>query len=288
MLRDERQLAAHTRAAYDRDLTRLREHLDAAGHRDWRGVGPAAIRGWVAAEHRRGLSPPSLARRLSAVRGLYRYLIRHGRADADPAADVQAPKQRRRLPATVDVDDVASLLDRPIDDHPLAVRDRAIMELIYSSGLRLAETIGVDMGHYRADEAMVRVTGKGAKDREVPVGRHAVAAIADWLRVRGQLAADDEPALFVSRRGRRISARNVQERLARAARAAGLPARLHPHRLRHAFATHMLESSGDLRAVQELLGHANISTTQIYTHLDFQHLAEVYDAAHPRARRGES
>lgn len=287
VLRDERQLSAHTRAAYRRDLSRLLQFVAQAGVDRWSAVGTADIRQWMASEHRRGLSPASLQRSLSAVRSFYAHLMRHGLAGADPAADVQAPKRGRPLPKSLDVDEVSSLLDvRP--DSTVAVRDQAIMELIYSSGLRLAELVGVDLSDFRPSEGLLRVTGKGAKTREVPVGRMAAEAVRRWVKLRGQLAAPDEPALFVSARGGRLSARSVQSRLAQAAKRAGLPSHLHPHRLRHAFATHMLESSGDLRAVQELLGHASISTTQVYTHLDFQHLADVYDKAHPRARRSGS
>jgi len=284
VLRDERQLSAHTRAAYRRDLDRLREYLEARGIGDWAAVGVADIRQWMAGEHRRGLSPSSLQRALSSVRSFYAHLLRHGRCGADPAADVRAPKRGRPLPKGVDVDEVSSLLDRPAETT-LEVRDLALMELIYSSGLRLAEAVSVNLADFRPGDGMLRVTGKGAKVREVPVGRAAAQAVRRWIKLRGELAAPDEPALFVSSRGGRLSPRSVQTRLAQAAQKAGLPSRLHPHRLRHAFATHMLESSGDLRAVQELLGHASISTTQVYTHLDFQHLAEVYDKAHPRARK---
>ncbi len=286
VLRDERQLSPHTCAAYRRDLDRLLMFLGERGVTAWSAVSVADIRQWVGSEHRRGLSAASLQRALSSVRSFYAHLLRHGRCTADPAADVRAPKRGRPLPKGLDVDEVSSLLDRPAET-PLRLRDQALMELIYSSGLRLAEAVGVNLVDFRPDDGMLRVTGKGAKEREVPVGRMAAEAVRRWVRVRGELAAPDEPALFVSSRGGRLSPRAVQSRLAQAATRAGLPTRLHPHRLRHAFATHMLESSGDLRAVQELLGHASISTTQVYTHLDFQHLAEVYDKAHPRARKRE-
>ncbi len=216
VLRDERQLSAHTRAAYRRDLSRLLQFVAQAGVDRWSAVGTADIRQWMASEHRRGLSPASLQRSLSAVRSFYAHLMRHGLAGADPAADVQAPKRGRPLPKSLDVDEVSSLLDvRP--DSTVAVRDQAIMELIYSSGLRLAELVGVDLSDFRPSEAVRR-----------------------WVKLRGQLAAPDEPALFVSARGGRLSARSVQSRLAQAAKRAGLPSHLHPHRLRHAFATHML------------------------------------------------
>ena len=288
-LRDERRLAALSRQHYARDLDRLCEWLQGEGIDDWRAVLPAHIRAWVAREHRRGLAPRSLQRCLSAVRGLYRYLQREGAVQHDPAADIRAPRQRRRLPATLDVDQTARLLDAPHDgaeaSDPLAVRDRAIFELVYGAGLRLAEVAALAATDLAGAPTELRVTGKGARTRVVPVGRQARAAIAAWLAVRPQLAAPGETALFVSRRGRRLAHRSIQARLEALARTRGLDQRVHPHMLRHAFATHLLESSGDLRAVQELLGHADISTTQIYTHLDFQHLAEVYDRAHPRARR---
>jgi integrase/recombinase XerC len=197
---------------------------------------------------------------------------------------VQAPKPPRRLPATLDADQVASLLAISGDDF-LTLRDRAILELFYSSGLRLAELVGLNMGDVDAADRTVRVTGKGSKTRVVPVGKAALAALHDWLEVRPEVAKAGEPALFLTRRGERISHRSVQARLSFWARRQGAPTGVHPHMLRHSFATHVLESSGDLRAVQEMLGHASLSTTQVYTHLDFQHLAHVYDQAHPRARK---
>lgn len=201
----------------------------------------------------------------------------------NPAADIRAPKVRRSLPHSLDVDQLAQLLAIPANDA-LAMRDRALMELLYSSGLRLAELIAVDLGDVDLRERMVRVTGKGSKTRILPIGRKAKEAIAAWQRERAALAAIDEAALFVSQRGRRLTARAVQARVAYWARRQGLPMAVHPHLFRHSFATHLLESSRDLRAVQELLGHADVGTTQIYTHLDFQHLARIYDETHPRAR----
>jgi integrase/recombinase XerC len=200
---------------------------------------------------------------------------------------VQAPKAPRRLPATLDADQVASLLAIS-GDEPVTLRDRAILELIYSSGLRLAELVGLNLGDVDAADRTVRVTGKGSKERVVPVGRHALAALHDWLAVRSELAAPTVRALFVGVRGQRVTPRTVQKRVNAWAKRQGTPMGVHPHMLRHSFATHLLESSGNLRAVQELLGHASLSTTQIYTHLDFQHLAHVYDQAHPRARRRPS
>jgi integrase/recombinase XerC len=210
----------------------------------------------------------------------------------NPALDVRAPKGAKRLPPALDVDRMSRLLDTPVPaarrggaEDPLLVRDRAIMELFYSSGLRLAELVGLDIGHIDLTDRLVRVLGKGSKTRIVPVGKPALAAIQDWLPLRAALVAADDPAVFVGRHGRRLGPRAVELRVASWARRQGLDVKAYPHLFRHSFATHLLESSQDLRGVQELLGHANISTTQVYTHLDFQHLARVYDAAHPRARR---
>jgi integrase/recombinase XerC len=239
---------------------------------------------FAARSHAGGLNPRSVQRRLSAVRGFFNYLAREGAANSNPAFDVRAPRTGRRLPGTLDVDTLNHLLDIPPDDA-LAVRDKAIMELFYSSGLRLAELVGLDIGQLDLADRTVRVLGKGSKTRIVPVGRKAVEAIRTWLKARGGVAAPDETALFVGRNGTRLKERAIQLRIAGWARRKGLPARVYPHLFRHSFATHLLESSKDLRGVQELLGHADISTTQIYTHLDFAHLARTYDASHPRAKR---
>jgi len=282
----ERRLSSRTIEGYRRDLRTAAELLsrDAA---DWASVTGHAVRTLVAARHRAGQSPASLARLLSALRTFYAWLIREGAVAHNPAVEVRAPKRRRPLPKTLDPDQLAMLLDEPADD-PLAIRDMAIMELFYSAGLRLAELVGLDRGGLDLRGREVSVLGKGGKERRVPIGRKAVAALQRWLAIRDDWAQLDEDALFVSRRGTRLSRESVGRRLSVWARRRGLDAHLHPHKLRHSFATHLLESSGDLRAVQELLGHADISTTQIYTHLDFQRLAEVYDAAHPRARSRES
>ncbi len=221
---------------------------------------------------------------MSACRGLFRHLLREGELRRDPTGDVQAPKAQKRLPTPLDADTMARLLDFR-SDASLDVRDKAIMELFYSSGLRLAELIALDLPDLDLRDRTVRVTGKGRKTRIVPVGRHALAALQRWLGVRTGVAAVGEQAVFVGRQGARLGPRIVQRRIAQWARRQGLPEHVHPHMFRHSFASHLLESSQDLRAVQELLGHANISTTQVYTHLDFQHLARIYDAAHPRARR---
>jgi integrase/recombinase XerC len=283
-LRDERQLSPHTRSAYGRDLEALLGYCTTQGIEAWDALDAQHLRGFAAQCHRRGLAPRSIQRRLSAVRSLCRYLIREGGLRRDPAADVQAPKVRRRLPTTLGADAMAKLLEFRSDDR-LGVRDRAIMELLYSSGLRLAELLGLDLVDLDLRDRTVRVLGKGRKVRIVPVGRRAVEALSKWLAERAALAAVDERAVFVGVGGRRLGPRIVQRRIARWARLQGLPEHVHPHLFRHSFASHLLESSGDLRAVQELLGHASISTTQVYTHLDFQHLARIYDASHPRARR---
>ena len=283
-LAHERRLSPHTVSNYRRDLRVLTGFLHEQGLDDWRRLDTHQLRAFAAREHRRGLDGRSIQRRLSAARGLFEFLIREGRLTHNPARDIRAPKSPRRLPKALDVDQMERLLQAG-EDTPLERRDQAMLELIYSSGLRLAELVGLDCGHLDLRDALVSVTGKGNRSRVLPVGRQARTALARWLEVRAELAGIDEPALFVSRRGTRLTPRSIQQRLEQRARARGLPGRVHPHMLRHAFASHLLESSGDLRAVQELLGHADISTTQIYTHLDFQHLAEVYDQAHPRARR---
>jgi integrase/recombinase XerC len=277
----ERRLSPRTLAGYRRDLECFVDWLHEAGVREPARVDSQHVRAYAASRHRQGLSPKSLQRHLSAIRAWFRYLLREGRVDAE---GVRAPKVKRRLPHTLDADQVGHLLEIP-GDGPLDRRDRAIMELFYSSGLRLAELVAVDVADVQSSDGLLQVTGKGRKSRRVPVGRLAREAIDTWLRARPQLAAAGETALFVSRRGRRLSPRAVEARLRQRAIEQGMPRHVHPHMLRHSFASHVLESSGDLRGVQELLGHADISTTQIYTHLDFQHLAEVYDSTHPRAKR---
>ncbi|MEM8981523.1 MAG: tyrosine recombinase XerC [Pseudomonadota bacterium] len=282
-LRSERRCSAHTLRNYELDLQRFCRWIDAESLDLLNGVADADIRRFAAAEHRRGLAPRSIQRRLSAIRALYRFLGREQRVDANPASSIQAPKAGKRLPATLDADQLTRLLQLP-GDSALVQRDRAMFELLYSSGLRLDELVGLDLGDLDIADATVRVVGKGSKERIVPVGRFALAAYRDWLSVRGELAGHTTQAVFVSQRGQRISHRNVQARLDYWARRQGIEQRVHPHLLRHSFATHVLESSHDLRGVQELLGHADIGTTQVYTHLDFQHLAQIYDATHPRAK----
>ena len=280
----ERRLSARTLSGYRRDLDDFLAWLDSFSITDPARIDSQHVRSYAAHRHRRGLAPKSLQRHLSAIRAWFRFLLREGRVAANPAEGVRAPRVERHLPHTLDVDQLGRLLDLP-GDAPLDHRDRAIMELFYSSGLRLAELVGVNVADTRRDDGLLEITGKGGKTRRVPVGRLARKAIEQWLTVRPQLAGPGEPALFVSRRGTRLSARSVEARLRQRAIEQGMPRHVHPHMLRHSFASHLLESSGDLRAVQELLGHADISTTQIYTHLDFQRLAQVYDQAHPRAKR---
>jgi len=283
-LRKERRLSPHTSTNYARDIGALADHLHATGIADWRRVDSQHVRVFAARSHAGGLNPRSVQRRLSAVRGFFGYLAREGVVAHNPALDIRAPKAAKRLPGTLDVDQINLLLQIPGNDA-LAVRDRAIMELFYSSGLRLAELVGLGLTDVDLSDRTVRVLGKGAKTRIVPVGRKACEAIRAWLRERATLAGIDETALFVGRNGSRLKPRAIQLRIAQWARRQGLPSRVYPHLFRHSFATHLLESSKDLRGVQELLGHADISTTQVYTHLDFAHLARTYDASHPRAKR---
>lgn len=280
-------LSPRTREAYTRDLGFLLEYCLHNGITDWDRLDGRQLGGFIAGRHRRGVGGKSLQRNLSAVRAFYRYLIKQGHTASNPAQGLVTPKSPKRLPRTLDVDQVFQLVEIK-DSDPLSIRDKAILELMYSSGLRLSELTGLDIAGVDLRDAVVTVSGKGNKTRKVPVGKPALLALRTWLKVRIELARDDEPALFVSSRGSRVNGRTVQQRLTQWAIKQGLATRVNPHMLRHSFATHILESSGDLRAVQELLGHADISTTQIYTHLDFQHLAKVYDKAHPRARKVRS
>ena len=293
-LTSERRLSPHTDSNYARDLAELVAYCDREGQPDWSALTTHTLRHFAARQHAAGLSPRSIQRRMSAVRSFYNFLIRESlprRVAAEdgpgiktnPATEVRAPKAPRRLPATLDADQMARLLDLPPGDAWVQ-RDRAMMELLYSSGLRLAELVGLEVSDLQAD-GTVRVVGKGRKERIVPVGRKAAEAVARWLQERTGLAGVGETALFVGRNGTRLGARAVQLRVAHWARQQGLEVPVHPHIFRHSFATHVLESSQDLRGVQEMLGHASLATTQIYTHLDFQHLARIYEASHPRARR---
>lgn len=280
----QRRLSAHTIKAYRRDINKLLGHCDERGVMLWQGLNSHSVRLFSASLNAHGLNAKSIQRILSAGRGLCRYLIQQGHLKTNPFDDVRAPKAEKRLPKTLSVDQIKALIEINVND-PLSYRDKAIMELFYSSGLRLAELCRLDLNDLNLSEGLIRVTGKGEKTRDLPIGRAANSAVREWLMQRNSLALKDYTALFVSKHGRRISPRTIQQRVKHWAQRQGIEISVSPHMLRHSFASHMLESSGDLRAVQELLGHANISTTQIYTHLDFQHLAKVYDAAHPRAKR---
>jgi integrase/recombinase XerC len=278
----ERGLSANTRASYRRDLDALGE---LAGTLPLEKITSQQIRRFVAQLHSRGLSGRSLARMLSAWRGFYGWLTRRKGLAANPCTGMRPPKSEKALPKALSPDLAAKLLDSNPDTVPL-LRDRAMFELLYSSGLRLAELVGLELTDARdIAGGEIEVTGKGAKTRIVPVGTHALAAVAAWLKVRASMAKPGETAMFVGPKGSRIGPRAVQLRLQQWAQRQGISGGVHPHMLRHSFASHVLQSSSDLRAVQEMLGHASISTTQVYTHLDFQHLAKVYDAAHPRARK---
>ena len=273
---------AHTRAAYQRDVLAL---LSLAASTPAQTLTRAEISRFLATLHGGGLAGRSIARMLSAWRVFFRFLISRERTMGDdPTAGLKAPKSPRRLPSTLTPDEAVRLVTIEGDDE-LAIRDRALFELAYSSGLRLSELAGLDVDGVDASRGEVRVWGKGSKERVVPVGAPALAAIGVWLVKRQPLAARGEHALFVGARGTRLSPRSIERRLATWAKRRGLTRHVHPHMLRHSFASHVLQSSGDLRAVQEMLGHSSIASTQVYTHLDFQALAKVYDAAHPRARR---
>ncbi|CAK17985.1 tyrosine recombinase XerC [Pseudomonas entomophila] len=284
-LRNERQVSGHTLLAYRRDLEKVIEFCNNQGIAGWDALQVQQLRQLVARQHHHGQSSRSLARLLSAVRGLYRYLNREGLCQHDPANGLAPPKGERRLPKTLDTDRALQLLDGGVDDDFIARRDQAILELFYSSGLRLSELAGLDLEHLDLTGGLVQVLGKGGKSRVLPVGRKACEALQEWFRLRG-IAAPRDGAVFITRQGNRLSTRAIQMRV-KTFGERELGQHLHPHMLRHSFASHLLESSQDLRAVQEMLGHADISTTQIYTHLDFQHLAAVYDSAHPRAKRSK-
>jgi integrase/recombinase XerC len=283
-LAHERRISGHTIAAYRRDLLTLTAFCEQRKIAGWAALENAHVRAFAAAEHAGGLAPRSIQRRLSAVRTFYEFLQREGHSKLNPAHEVRAPKIKKRLPTTLDADQMGRLLEFRVHDS-LSARDKAIMELFYSCGLRLAELVSLDLPAVDLIDRTVRVDGKGSKTRILPIGRYAIRALEQWLAERKSLVKGEERALFLSRGGRRLSVRSVQLRVDTWARRQGLGVHVHPHMFRHSFATHLLESSSDLRGVQELLGHADIGTTQIYTHLDFQHLAKVYDAAHPRARR---
>ena len=282
-LRSERQVSPHTLDGYRRDLIKVADYCARQQVLQWSELKAHHVRQLVADQHRRGLSSRSLARLLSSLRGLYRYLNQEGLCSHDPAAGIAAPKGEKRLPRLLDTDRAMQLLDGGIEDDFIGHRDQAMLELFYSSGLRLSELVGLDIDQLDLPAGLVQVQGKGNKARVLPVGRKAREALQAWLPLRA-LSNPVDGAVFVSQQGRRLGARAVQLRV-RQAGVRELGQHLHPHMLRHSFASHLLESSQDLRSVQDLLGHADIGTTQIYTHLDFQHLAKVYDQAHPRAKR---
>lgn len=282
-LRTERQMSPHTLDGYRRDLIKVTGYCQKQRLNEWAELKSSHVRQLIAEQHRQGQSSRSLARLLSSLRGLYRYLNQAGRCAHDPAAGISAPKGDKRLPRLLDTDRAMQLLDGGVEDDFIGHRDQAMLELFYSSGLRLAELVGLDLDQLDLPAGLVQVRGKGNKERVLPIGRKAREALEAWLPLRA-LSNPADGAVFVSQQGRRLGPRAVQLRV-RQAGVRELGQHLHPHMLRHSFASHILESSQDLRSVQELLGHADIGTTQIYTHLDFQHLAKVYDQAHPRAKR---
>ena len=285
-LATERRVARHTVTNYRLDLQRLRLYCVDHELSDWRSITVQVAKQYIATLHQSGLAGRSIQRHLAAMRSFYRFLQREGVVQHNPLTGLRAPKSARRLPRALSVDEAQRLFTAlPKERDPTVLRDHAMMELLYSSGLRLAELTALNLTDVDMAETKVRVTGKGGKTRELPIGRFALSALQDWLAVRKALATEDEPAVFINKKGQRLSARTVQLRVRHWARRQGLRSDVHPHMLRHSFASHLLESSGDLRAVQELLGHADISTTQVYTHLDYQHLAKIYDRAHPRARK---
>ncbi len=279
----EKRASQYTVTSYRHDLDHFYAFCEERHIANWADLRQADIRNHIAARHRQGLGSKSLQRELSAIRGFCHYLLKNQYITDNPCASVRAPKQARKLPKTLDVDKINGLLEAATAST-LEIRDLAIFELFYSSGLRLSEMAALDLRDIDLDDRIVKIRkGKGDKSRVLPMGSKAVNAIANWLDQRRQFVSDTEPALFISQRGGRLCNRSIQLRLERWCKSKGLSEHIHPHMLRHSFASHLLESSRDLRAVQELLGHSNISTTQIYTHLDFQHLTEIYDQTHPRA-----
>ena len=273
-------LSIATRHGYHRELDRLLTWMQTEGLTGWQELQPEVLQHYVVYLHRRGLGGRSIRRALSALRSFFRHRQELDPLATSPIRDIRVPKTQRRLPKTLDVDQAGAFVAVP-GTGILELRDRALFEVVYSCGLRLAEAVGLDVAHLELQEAAVTVTGKGNRQRRLPVGRHAIQALCAWLKVRDELASPGETALFTSTRGGRLQPRSVQHRFRARLRHSGV--RVNPHMLRHSFASHLLESSGELRAVQELLGHASVSTTQVYTHLDFQYLASVYDSAHPRA-----
>lgn len=282
-LRIERQVSAYTLKSYQQQLDAIVELLVEFGITQWQQLDPSIVRFILGDGKKKGLQSRSLALRLSALRRFCSYLIAQGELTINPAVGISAPKQDKHLPKNLDNDQIERLLENHSDD-PIDLRDFAMMELMYSSGLRLSELQGLDLNNINFNSQELRVLGKGSKERQLPFGKKAAQALEKWLAVRFIFEPQDN-ALFISKRGTRLSTRSIQKRMEKLGIQQGLNSHLNPHKLRHSFATHMLEGSADLRAVQELLGHSNLSTTQIYTHLDFQHLAQVYDKAHPRAHR---
>ncbi len=283
-LQDERRYSLATIDSYQRDLQQFFEFINAVNVYDCCDVDSLHVRNYAGSRRRRGVSARSLHRSLSAIRGFFTFLQREQLVENNPVADVSGPSIQKKLPNLLDVDEINRLLNEG-PQNPLKLRDVAMMELMYSSGLRLAELVNLNLDAIDLQQAQVQVMGKGNKMRYLPIGTNACKAIKRWLEARPNIASDDELAVFVNNRGKRLSPRAVQQRMAQLGREQGIDKHVHPHMLRHSFASHLLESSGDLRAVQEMLGHADISTTQVYTHLDFQHLAQVYDEAHPRAKK---
>jgi len=283
-LHSERGLSLHTQRNYKLQLSQMAAQLVELGLSSWQQVDAGWVRQLASKGMRNGMKASSISTRLSSLRSFFDFLILRGVLSANPAKGVSAPRKQRPLPKNLDVDEVAQLLEVDPND-PLSIRDRAMMELMYGAGLRLAELVAINVKDVALSKGELRVIGKGDKERKVPFTGQARDWVGEWLKVRKQLASPDEKGLFVSKLGQRISHRNVQKRMAEWGQKQAVASHISPHKLRHSFATHMLESSGNLRAVQELLGHENISTTQIYTHLDFQHLAQAYDQAHPRARK---
>lgn len=287
-LRVEKRASPHTVSNYQRDLQRLQAYCADKNLTDWLALKQNDIRAYIAGRHRQNINSKTLQRELSVIRSFYAFLLKNGLAINNPAQHVKAPKQARKLPKTLDVDQITGLLEAEANS-PLERRDLAMFELFYSSGLRLSELNSLDMSDLDlADKTLIVRAGKGGKSRVLPIGTKAVLALENWLLKRARMASHNDTALFVTTKGRRLSQRSIELRLSEWCKKKGVQQHIHPHMLRHSFASHLLESSQDLRAVQELLGHSNISTTQIYTHLDFQHLAEIYDKAHPRAKKKPS
>ncbi|MDX7989034.1 tyrosine recombinase XerC [Xenorhabdus sp. 12] len=286
-LRVERRLSPATITHYRHHLAVLAQMSQEMGVREWQELDPAKVRMFASRSRRAGLGTSSLALRLSSLRSFLDWMVMQGKLEANPAKTVSAPRKKRHLPKNIDVDEVNQLLNINLND-PLSVRDRTMLEVMYGAGLRLSELVGLDCRHLDLEAGEVWVHGKGSKERKVPFGRMAQEWLQRWLKMRELFEPENDAIFISSKSGKRISARNVQKRFEQWGIRQGVNSHINPHKLRHSFATHILESSGDLRAVQELLGHANLSTTQIYTHLDFQHLTKVYDVAHPRAKRGKS